>query len=282
MQKRHAFTLTDLLASIACVAILLTITAATLADHGTNRQRQHNSTQLRGIHQGLVTFANSNKEKFPGLSSRGRILPNDAEDTGSSGDGDTPEARYWIMLTGNFFAPEWAIAPIDERAVEYDPGDGADPLVTYENYSFAMLDISARPGEPEPPREGRNAGRLPDVPDRAAEWCQSLNTQAIVLSNRNCADLREAGTQPFSIWNDDVWHGAVLWNDNHVEYTDTHIFETRYGSGQLNTRANGDGYDNLFTTENEDGSDALMTFSKDEDGHERAVPRVIEDDEEGE
>ncbi|MFI4862068.1 MAG: hypothetical protein ACIAXF_15485 [Phycisphaerales bacterium JB063] len=269
MRNRHAFTLTDLLASIACVAVLLSLTASTLAGPRTTSQRMQNSTQLRGIHQGLVTFANSNKEKFPGLDSKGNILTDSDDDTGGSGHGDTSEARYWLMLTYDFITPEYAISPVDERATEYvEPwGNNEVAPVTFENYSFAMLDIAGPAGQP------------PDASGRYDEWQQSLNTQAIVLSDRNCTDLNAAGPFPTSIWNPDTWHGSVLWNDNHVAYEETYFMKTRYGRGDLNIRANGDGYDNLFTAENEDGTDALLTFSKDEDGNERAVPGVIEDEE---
>lgn len=274
MRHRTAFTLTDLIAGTTIAAVLLTITAATFADNRTTRQQRQNATQLRGIHQGLVTYANRNKEHFPGLNSKGEILPNDDEETGSSGAGDTPEARYWIMLTRDYMTPAYAMAPIDSRAVEYDPGEGADPWVTHVNYSFAMLDISGESGEG------------PDAGGRAAEWTQSLNTQSIVLSDRNCANIIEDDAEPSSIWNDEEWHGHVLWNDNHVSYEETHHFETRYGNGRLFTdQGDGNaGLDNLFAddddSEGNSGTDALMTFSRDEDGNERAVPRVVEDDDE--
>ena len=252
MHPRPAFALTDLLASVAGLAVLLSVSAATLADNGTVRQKQQNMTQLRGIHQGLVTFANSNREKFPGLDSRGRTLANSEDDTGNSGDGLTTEARLWILLNGDFFIPEYAIAPIENRALPYDTdADGVVP-VTYENYSYALLDIAE------------------DANNRRAEWSQTLNTQSIVVSDRNCSDINEQ--DPFSIWNDDEWHGSALWNDNHISFESTHVFETRYGSGELNIdRATGTGTDALFTLDTQTGDEALMTFSKDEDGNERVI-----------
>lgn len=252
MRQRPAFALTDLVASVAGLAVLLSVSAATLADNGTVRQKQQNMTQLRGIHQGLVTFANSNREKFPGLDSRGRTLANSEDDTGNSGDGLTTEARLWILLNGDFFIPEYAIAPIDRRASAYDPQDGEVVPVTYHNYSYALLDIKE------------------DAPNRRAEWAQTLNTFSVVLSDRNCADPDEQA--PFSIWNDDAWHGAVLWNDNHVTFENSSVCETRYNNGTHHVDDNtGRGTDGLFTSETRNGDDALMTFSKDEDGNERVI-----------
>lgn len=263
MHPRPAFALTDLLASVAGLAVLLSVSAVTLADNGTNRDRRQNATQLRGIHQGLVTWANSNKEFFPGMDSRGNIIENSLEDTGNSGDGDTAEARYWLMMNGDFFTPGYALNPVDTRAVEaVSTQRGPMGTVTHDNYSYAMLDIAG------------------DAPDRHSEWSQTLNTQAIVLSDRNCSDLNEE--EPFSVWDQEAWAGHILWNDNHVEYTADPIQETRYGSGDLNVDDNGDSFDDLFTIDTNDGADALMTFSKDEDGAERAVPGVVEEDDDDE
>lgn len=261
MRHRPAFALSDLIAGMVVVAALLATTAATFADNRTARQQRQNATQLRGIHQGLFTFGNSNKEKYPGQNSRGDTIEDSEINTGNSGDGETTEARIWIMLDGNFFTPEYAIAPVDDRAVAYDPGtDPTQVPVTHEHYSHAMLDISTI------------------APARRAEWAQTLNTQAIVMSDRNCTDLNE--DDPTSIWDEEAWAGHILWNDNHVELAADHIHETRYANGDLNVDEDGDSTDDLFTIDTNDASDALMTFSRDEAGNERAVPRVIEDEDE--
>ena len=268
MRKRSAFALTDLLVAILVVAVLLTITAATLADNGTRRQRRLNTMHLRGMHQGLVTFSFSNKYNFPGLDATGNILADSDQDTGGSGDGDTTEARFWIMLTGNFFTPEYALIPFDRKMTAYEESDDPQEVVpvTYENYSYAMLDITGDPGGSA------------DASNRHAEWQLSLNTQAIVMSDRNCSDLEEE--EPISIWNDEEWHGAIVYNDTHVSYESDTVFETRYGNGQLNVDANDDPTDFLFTDDTANGDDALMTHSKDEDGTERAITRFTQEEDE--
>jgi len=200
------------------------------------------STQLRGIHQGMFTYANSNKEHFPGLDSKGNILPNSAEDTGNSGDGDTGQARYWIMLDGNFFTPEYAISPSenDARITEYDEFlDATQHPVLFDNstihYSYAFLSINGVTGQP------------PDPGERSIEWAQSMNTQAVVVSDRNTGKNATAGVQSIYTTQPGEWEGALLWNDNHVDYaSDTHILETRYGNGPLNVDANQQGNDNIF------------------------------------
>lgn len=259
-RRRHAFTLTDLLATTASVAILLTLTAATLADDEPTEKQLQNITQLRGLHQGLVTYGNSNKEFFPGLDNRGNILEN-GPDTGTSGDGSTAEARFWIMLSEQYVTPEYVLSPMEDIWQNaWDPQPNEITPVTYQNYSYAMLDLNM------------------NAPGRMAEWMINMNPKAIQVSDRNCSDLNEQ--EPFSIWNDEAWHGAALWSDNHVTFAESQVFETRYGNGELNVDANGDPIDDLFTIDTESGSEAYMTFSRDEDGNERAVPRVVEDENE--
>lgn len=262
MRNRPGFLILELVAASAVLGVAATVSIVALGgDRNTARQMQ-NSTQLRGIHQGLFTYANSNKEHFPGLNSKGLTLENGPDTTGNSGDGTTAEARVWIMLDGNFFTPEYAIAPVDGRAVPYEFAfDEAQP-VTHENYSYALLDI----------REDAGA--------RRAEWTQSCNTQAIVATDRNTSDLNVQ--EPTSIWNREAWQGSVLWNDNHVAFEESQVFETRYANGELNIDQAGNPIDELFTLHTQDGAEALMTFSKDGDGNERAVPRGVEDDNENE
>eukprot|EP00752_Nemacystus_decipiens_P013739 g12192.t1 len=230
--RQSGFTLIELLVVISIIALLIAILLPALGAARRTARRMQNSTQLRGIHQGLVTFGNSNKEKFPGLDSSGGSLDDLANTTGGSGLGHSVEARYWILLDGDFFTPEYAISPSETIAGidEYDENVAVD--VTSANYSYAFLELG-----------DAVAGATPDSGNRVAEWTQTLNTQAIVVSDRTLDD-----TDYFSIHTEeeagsDNWGGSVLWNDNHVgfENTVTAQFETKFGSDQLS-----DGDDDLF------------------------------------
>lgn len=208
-------------------------------------QRMQSATQLRGMHQGMFTYANSNKEKFPGLNSRGQIILNSMSETGSSGDGDTVEARYWILLNGHFFTPEYAISP-SETDVITPYGSGP---VAASNYSFAYLSIQGRPEY------------APDAGSRASEWTQSSNTQAVVASDRNTGSNASTGIQSIHTSSPGEWKGTVLWNDNHAAFEQTHIHTTRYGNGELNVDMSQAPNDNLF--ERAGDADAWMIYSGD-------------------
>ena len=259
LRRTHAFTITDLLVVIVLIAAMLAIQLPADAAARRTARRMQNSTQLRGIHQGLVTFANSNKNNFPGLDSKGNILADGDATTGSSGPGDFVQSRYWLMLDGWFFTPEYAISPSETAVVEeYEAGndDVSAPVIWNDrtwHYSYAMLGIKGKPGG-EPAAEGRGD-----------EWKQTLNSQAIVLSDRNAG--KNATDQVQSIHTDAPgdWRGSVLWNDNHVGFEQTQYYETKFGNGQLHRGGDfNEGTDNLFAEDKDPngqaGKDALMVI----------------------
>ena len=214
-------------------------------------QRMENSTQLRGIHQGLVTFANSNKNNYPGLTSSGDIW-SDGPMTGNSGEGNTPQARIWILLDGGFITPEYLISPSETEPIM--PYLGGGP-VTEDNYSYALLSfeetISGR-------KDGRTGEYVYDVDSatygRAAEWSQTLNSQAIVLSDRNIGSNASSSVTSIHEHSPGSWRGSVLWNDNHVGFETSHFFETKYANGSLNYG------DNIFEDDGTGGFDAVMDW----------------------
>lgn len=259
-RTRQGFTLIELLVVISIIALLIAILLPALGAARRTARRMQNSTQLRGIHQGLVTFANSNKNNFSGLDSSGDVLADSAAATGSSGTGDRPQARYWILLNGDYFTPEYAISPSEVNTVtEYDPEAATPSPVAFNNtgspsglkhYSYALLQFQRT--------TNADLAISSATAPRAAEWKQTLNSQAVVVSDRNIgAGNTDAAVQ--SIHTDEAgeWSGSVLWNDNHVAFENDHNFETKYANGSLNTGA---GIDSLFEEETTTptGANAVM------------------------
>lgn len=260
-RRAAGFSIFDLLVVMVCVAAILAVQVPTDAAARRTARRMQNSTQLRGIHQGLVTFANSNKNKFAGLTSNGEILADTDKTTGSSGRGDFIQARYWVLLDADYFTPEYAISPSESADVrEYDFGndDVGAPVMwnkAMKHYSYAMLGFEA---DAKHPKQVAKASE-----GRAAEWSQTLNSQAIVLSDRNTGT--NATDKVRSIHTGDLgdWKGAVVWNDNHVGFENDQFFETKYANGALHADGDfGDPTDNLFSNEADPqgnvGVDALM------------------------
>ncbi|XAL99518.1 hypothetical protein OT109_18310 [Phycisphaeraceae bacterium D3-23] len=225
------------------ILLLIAILLPALGAARRTARRMQNSTQLRGMHQGMVTYANSNKNHFAGLDPMGNIIPNGI-DTGNSGDGDTVEARYWIMLNSRAFTPAYTISPSEVGPItEWSSG-----AVQSTNYSYAMLSIDGTPGATPWPAD-------PLIPHRSREWSQSLNTQAIVLSDRNIGTNATTGVQSIHTSKPGEWKGSMLWNDNHVAFESTPVVMTRYGNGPTNNQ------DNLFEAAGD--ADAYMIHQGD-------------------
>jgi prepilin-type N-terminal cleavage/methylation domain-containing protein len=256
--RKSGFTLIELLVVISIIALLIAILLPALGAARRTARRMQNSTQLRGIHQGLVTFANSNKNNFAGLDSKGDVLAASAANTGSTGqNGGTVQARFWILLNGDYFTPEYAISPSEVKAMtEYEePATGTDD-VTFDvsgekNYSYALLKVA--------PTSGTDLSPSTADAQRFAEWKQSLNSQAVVVSDRNIgAGTSDAAIQ--SIHTDEAgqWSGSVLWNDNHVAFENGGAkFETKYDNGPLNDLDTAANNDQLFVPN--DGTDDNST-----------------------
>lgn len=271
-RRAAGFSITELLIVIAVIAAMLAIQIPTDAASRRTARRMQNSTQLRGIHQGLVIFAQSNKTCYPGLDSKGVILPDNEANTGNSGDGDTVQARNWILLRGDFFTPEYIISPsetaiVDAYWVDWRNGQNNDEVPVKwdereKNYSYAMLGIAGDPGA------------APAARGRAMEWKETLNSQAIVLSDRNTGTNATDQVDSIHTGERGEWKGSVLWNDNHVGFEQAHDrFETKYGNGQLNVAEDfGGPADNLFAQDNDaDGdnasNEALMVIAGDSTVH---------------
>ncbi|MGB0766581.1 MAG: hypothetical protein ACPGYV_02595 [Phycisphaeraceae bacterium] len=195
-----------------------------------------NSTQLRGIHLSMVTYANSNKNFFPGLGSDGLEDKQTLIWQPSEDDGEIPtmqaglavHQRMAILLHGEFLTPYYLISPMEtDPNIKPWPERGA---IQNGHFSFAMLQV---------PEESEG---------RRAEWYTTLNSRALVVSDRNTATI----DRPASIHTDpgEPWAGSVLWNDNSVRYELTDTFETRYGEGEANEA------DRLFAAES--ATDALL------------------------
>ena len=222
--RRGGFSIVELLVLILLIGILL---PALGAARRTARQMANN-TQLRGIHQGMVIFAQANKKGgndgyFPGLGPDGELVA--AE----------PAGRLDLMLEGNYFTPDYIINPADAEMVVAPPAAKLTP----QNYSYAMLPLDD---------EQTDAGHR-------AEWKETLNTSAIVIGDRNTGPAGEPDLVS-SVWTDPGsgdWRGGIVRNDNSTAFETSPIFEqTQYGQFPANDA------DHLYLRETPPGSDAML------------------------
>ncbi len=177
--------------------------------------QMQNQTQVRGVHQAMVMYAQSNRTYFPGLDENG-----DPVDL-------TPAGRLLPLLEGNYFTGDYLVAPNDVGMTAWTHGE----LLPTE-YSYALLEIG-QPG------------------GRRDEWMETLNTDAVVLSDRNTGSdttstISSIHTEPDSGW----WRGTIAYNDNHVMFETTPTVPTKYADTPPNP------HDHLFEADGAD--DAMM------------------------
>jgi prepilin-type N-terminal cleavage/methylation domain-containing protein len=233
MRKTRAFTLIELLVVISIIALLIGILLPALGAARRTANQMKNSTQLRGIHQGDVIYAQSNNTYLPGFNAGGVILQNAAagNPTGGSGNGSTGSARLWILLNGQFIGSDLAISPAETKT-KWTSG----ALGTI-NHSYALLAIAGTNGADDTDTTN-DAGR-------AGEWKDNANSQAIIMSDRNVgADGTDA--QVRSLWTSVAgdWKGNLVWGDNHAGFEQSNRgFTTRYVASSTTN-------DNLFTDAN--------------------------------
>ncbi|MAX27802.1 MAG: hypothetical protein CMJ19_25180 [Phycisphaeraceae bacterium] len=226
MNRKKAFTLIELLVVISIISLLIAILLPALGSARLAANRIKSATQLRGIHQGMIVHAQGNKGYFPGLQGDGLRVPDGAETTGNNGNGESVEARYWIMLNQNLFPASYITNPVENRVI----WTGDTPTIAWENYSYAMLDI-------------RN---LAVASTGVLEWRDQSNGEAPMLCDRNIG-LSSITSLSMSVYSQNVpgaWEGNVVWGDNHVDYQVSPLLRTRIG-GVLRDEG-GLGLDNIF------------------------------------
>ena len=225
--KKRAFTLIELLVVISIIALLIGILLPALGAARRTARQMQNSTQVRGIHSGLVLFSQGNNTYYPGMTT-----------IGGFGASTNVEFRFQELLDDNYFTGEYIISPSETKTASTT----TPQTITTSNYSYAMLEIDSAMG------------------NRTNEWRDTSNSEAAVLSDRakkngtSTTNIKSVHTNP-SVSTVNEWRGSVGFNDNHVTFEATHNNLTlQYGD---DSQAN----DNLFAQVSGSASDALMIYA---------------------
>jgi len=223
--RKRAFTLIELLVVISIIALLIGILLPALGAARRTARQMQNSTQVRGIHSGLVLFAQGNNTYYPGIASNGTTQNN------------LTSFKFQELLEDNYFTGEYIVSPSETKT------EWASGLPTTDNYSYSFIAT----GE---------AGQ------RRNEWRETSNSEAVVVSDRAIGNgsggaIKSVHTNPAV--NTNEWRGSVGFNDNHVQFeSDQTIDSVKNGSSTITN-------DNLFGEQADDNTvdnnDAVMAWS---------------------
>lgn len=238
-RSRAGMTIVDVVAVVACVPCLLALGAATRDGTRVSARAQLDATQVRGIHQGMVVFAQNNNDNYPipsRLDRSNTTLPNEVVK-------DLPRNVASVLVFIGIISPEIMVSP-----AEVNQGIAAN-----EAYEFSAPVLAVKPeqalwdpafraypvDEDGPEKAGVSAGCsyafVPFVGKRRQKWTNSFSaTEPVVgwrgpaydaapgggwaLAPRAAAGRTGVGSNRLLFPGaGHGWSGNISFNDNHVE-----------------------------------------------------------------
>lgn len=261
--KKKAFTLIELLVVIAIIALLIGILLPALGKARASARQLKDSTQVRGIVQAMVTFAQNNNDNYP--------LPSLLDRGGTNGGGATvnytnpndfvkkDETRHIlsILVFGGFVPTEMFVSPAEANgSIQADtdysfnnPQGAADSdkskALWDPSFRGTPIDVAITPAVAGDP--GNNSyAHVPPFGKRRAKWSNTFGATDAALGNRGPAfdDISNgdsdqwklstsastqggtiaAGNQSATLL---IHGGRTTWEGN-IGYNDNHVsFETK-------------------------------------------------------
>lgn len=246
MKNRKAFTLIELLVVIAIIALLIGILLPALAKARQSARQLKDSTQTRGIVQGMITWAQNNQDEYPLPS---RLDKADQTIAGAVGvnafQKDLTRHIFSILIFNGFCPTEMFVGPAEQNGdikvmdgYESDKPKGAAVIANAlwdPKFRGTMLDVVI--SAPEVANVSNNSyAHNPPFGKRKVRWSNTFNSTEPVVANRGPVFTFTGGPGNGARWELPVgtfgtqsntllihgsrtkWEGLVAYNDNHVDF----------------------------------------------------------------
>ena len=231
---RGGFTLVELLVILAIAGVLSALVLLSSTSTRCGSRQLKDSTQVRGLHQGFVSWAQNNNDQFP-LPSTLDVNNTTVADMGTAKD-----------HTANIFSPLVFNGTISVELL-ISPAEASGKIRLYDAYEFENPRTAVIPAKAlwDPglradftSADGGHISYAHMIPSgaRMPNWTNSsttANAGAAIMGNRGpqiaSVTQRSRGTVDTKLANPESctllihgsrnkWEGNIVFNDNHVEF----------------------------------------------------------------
>jgi prepilin-type N-terminal cleavage/methylation domain-containing protein len=250
MKNRKGFTLIELLVVIAIIALLIGILLPALGKARQSARQLKDQTQVRGILQGMVVWAQNNGDYYPLPSAVDKANQTVAAATATDAVKKDITRNIFSLLIFNGFVPvEMFVSPAESDGLvsvmsgyQTDRPTGTavvDKGLWDPKFRGTVIDGNPLPTGAIQNDGGNNSyGHTPPVGKRKAKWSNTFTSTEAVLANRGPYYTNSGGSGNTLVWDlatnspfgdgsntllihgsRTKWEGQVGYNDNHVDFS---------------------------------------------------------------